>query len=81
MRGLRAGSGALASRAAVRPWGSGKHRVAQDLHVVGLLRSGRAAAFAHELVEQRVHVRDAPWQFCRAISGLAEILIKMVELN
>ena len=59
----------------------GKHRIAKDLHIVGLFRSGRAAAFAHELVEQRVHVRDAPWQLCRAISDLAEILVKMVELN
>ena len=78
MRGLRAGRSARFSCGGPT---MGKHRVAQDLHVVGLLRSGRAAAFAHELVEQRVHVRDAPWQFCRAISGLAEILIKMVELN
>ena len=71
----------LASRQSPRGVGPplGISRVAKDVDVVRLLRSRRAAAPAHELVEEGVHVQDAPGPLRGPIVRFAEVARELVE--
>eukprot|EP00964_Phaeocystis_antarctica_P034304 scaffold19502_cov68-Phaeocystis_antarctica.AAC.3 len=73
----------LASRQSPRGVGPplGISRVAKDVDVVRLPRSWRAAASAHELVEERVHVQDASGPLRRPVDRFAEVVRELVELH